>query len=493
MQITKFIRRHFPPLALLLTLSTAYLLTLAPGLTWANNGSDGGDLVSAAYTNGIPHPTGYPTYLLLARLFQWMPVGSLAYRTHLLSAAATVLASLFVYQLVAREMEDGASGAARLAGLTAGFAFGFSPLVWSQAVITEVYALHSLLVAALLFFFIHPPCGDQKNLDLLHGLLMGLTMGNHLTAALLLPFLFFPSQQDNLPPLPGGSASSIIRKLIWLLVGLSIYLTLPLRAGSRPPINWGNPVTLKQFWWLVSGELYRGYYLQFSPAEIWGRMQDVPSFLLHQFGWLGFLLAVAGLIVFFKPSRLYLSTIWVGLVFGVFAILYASGDSDVYFHPASLAFAVWIGLGVGHTLNRIRWKPRFVLCAAGFLLLGYFASRAFGIVGEVDASQDRRAEAFGRQVLAQVPKDALVFVKGDRAVFAVWYFHFALDQRPDMTVIAEELLHFDWYLETLRETYPALAVPGPFPWAQNVADANPDRPVCYVQYTTRTELNCRVP
>jgi hypothetical protein len=98
---------------------------------------------------------------------------------------------------------------------------------------------------------------------------------------------------------------------------------------------------------------------------------------------------------------------------------------------------------------------------------------------------------FGRQVMAEVPNDALVFVKGDRAVFGLWYFHFALNQRPDLVVIAEELLHFDWYQETLQDTYPMLTVPGPFPWPQNVADANPARPKCHVQYIDHAEIECK--
>src|SRR5437879_3085739 len=75
----------------LATLAIAYARTLAPGVTWANDGADSGDLVTAAATLGIAHPTGYPTYLLLARLFQIIPLGDLAARTTLLSAAAGVL------------------------------------------------------------------------------------------------------------------------------------------------------------------------------------------------------------------------------------------------------------------------------------------------------------------------------------------------------------------------------------------------------------------
>ncbi|HMB21839.1 MAG TPA: DUF2723 domain-containing protein, partial [Anaerolineales bacterium] len=81
-----------------------YSLTLAPGLTWANFGSDGGDLIAAAATGGVAHPSGYPLYLLLARLFQVIPIGTLAFRTNLLSATAITLAAILVFELTARSL-----------------------------------------------------------------------------------------------------------------------------------------------------------------------------------------------------------------------------------------------------------------------------------------------------------------------------------------------------------------------------------------------------
>jgi hypothetical protein len=79
MQGIQALRNRLPRLFLMCSLLAIYSSTLAPGLTWANSGSDGGDLIAAAATGGVPHPTGYPLYLLLARLFQILPVGSLAF------------------------------------------------------------------------------------------------------------------------------------------------------------------------------------------------------------------------------------------------------------------------------------------------------------------------------------------------------------------------------------------------------------------------------
>ena len=482
MPLPRTLSRHLPPLLLASLLLGVYLSTLAPELTWANSGSDGGDLITAARTGGIAHPTGYPLYLLLARLFQAIPIGSLAYRTNLMSAVFAALSAVLIYGLVTRVLNLKYGW---LAGLTAGLAFGLAPLVWSQAVITEVYTLQAFLTALILYLYVFPTPRSES----LRGLLLGLAMGNHLTTIFLTPLMFLDFRAV------GGDrarrpASSLTRQLVWFAIGLSLYLTLPLRALTNPPVNWGNPITLKRLWWLVSGELYQSYYLQPHLVEIGGRVPVWASLLVQQFGWLGMLAGVFALVLLFKPTRLYLSTLWIGLAYTIFALLYSSEDSHLYLIPVYLVFAVWIGLGVGDILGRIPSGSRVLLWGAGILIAAYLGFQAFSVAPQVDASKDQRAEMFGRQVMAEVPKEALVFVRGDRAVFTVWYFHFALGQRPDVAVVVEELLHFDWYLETLRYTYPALGVPGPLPWAQNVADANPNRQACFVEYAELAEILC---
>jgi hypothetical protein len=127
------------------------------------------------------------------------------------------------------------------------------------------------------------------------------------------------------------------------------------------------------------------------------------------------------------------------------------------------------------------------------LLIGYLAVQSIAHLSLLDASGDTRAEAFGREVLSAAPQNAILVAKGDQAVFALWYFHFARGERPDLLVLAEDLLHFDWYQENLRATYPSLVVPGPFPWPETIAIANPSRTLCYVQYSDRTEMDCSEP
>jgi hypothetical protein len=170
--------------------------------------------------------------------------------------------------------------------------------------------------------------------------------------------------------------------------------------------------------------------------------------------------------------------------------VYATDDSFMYLIPAFLCFAVWIGLGMGGLMDLSVHRSRYLGAAGGFIFILYLFVLAGSHWNQVDASQDFRAQHFGEEVLARVPADAIVFAKGDKAIFTIWYFHYALGNRPDLAVVVTDLLPFDWYQETLHTNYPNLELPGPFPFAATVAAINPERPVCYIEYTNEAQIDC---
>src|SRR6185503_8880679 len=77
----------------------AYALTLSPTVAWVNLGEDSGDLLAASATLGIPHPTGYPLFVLLGRLATFLPVGSIAFRINLVAALAGAVSVYAVVRL----------------------------------------------------------------------------------------------------------------------------------------------------------------------------------------------------------------------------------------------------------------------------------------------------------------------------------------------------------------------------------------------------------
>ncbi|HEY9151401.1 MAG TPA: DUF2723 domain-containing protein, partial [Anaerolineales bacterium] len=334
------------PLILAGGLACVYLATLAPGLTWANDGADGGDLITAAATGGVAHPTGYPVYLILARLFQRIPVGSHAYRTNLLSALAMVSASLVVYALVKRHLDSQKGLQNFLPALISGFAFGLSPLAWSQAVITEVYALNAFFVVMVIYLASYRvPDKWRRYEDAVLGLILGLGIGVHATIIFLIPVVLLVRLITVSPVVDAKKTfwkgwqldwESAFWTLLWIMIGLIPYLLLPVWASSHPPIDWGDPVTWGREWWLVSGQLYQGYLFSASMMDAWIRIQLWAGFVIGQFGLLGLCIGLLGLTIFFSPSRLLVLTIWGALVYSLFAINYSSTDWYIYLIPTFL-------------------------------------------------------------------------------------------------------------------------------------------------------------
>ena len=130
------------PAALGLASFAVYLRTLAPTVL----PGDAGEFQFAAPLLGVAHPTGYPLYILLGKLWTLLlPWGDLAHRMNLFSAFWAALAVALVY-LVAQQL-TGRPVIAAVAALT----LAFSRTFWAQAVVAEVYALHSFFVAAILY------------------------------------------------------------------------------------------------------------------------------------------------------------------------------------------------------------------------------------------------------------------------------------------------------------------------------------------------------
>ncbi len=487
--------RWCPAVVVATTLSIVYSQTLAPGLSWANQSADGGDLITAAAVGGVAHPPGYPTYLLLVRVFHVLPVGDLAFRSNVFSAWCAVCTALLVVRMV-ETLAGKTNWPTSVSAMLAAVAFGASPLFWSQAVVTEVYTLNTLFAATLLHWSIkHSGTGGLVVgwSGRVEGLLAGVALGNHLTVGVLVVVWLVASGWAAERPV---RVHVLVQRGAWVGVGLLVYLVLPLRAMGHPPVNWGNPSTGEGFWWLVSGQLYRDFALGLPASALVGRVLAWASLLVAQFGVVGVLAGFVGLL-YGGPSEIHrrwgvLSTASM-VVVSFFAITYRTGDSDVYLLPVYLIFAVWVGQGLRWVMGRVgAWRaaatPVITLVVAGALLWPIPRTWA-----QVDASSHHDATGYVEAVLAAAPPNTLVLVASDYEIFALWYAHYACGRRSDIVVVAEPLLPYRWYRDTLREVYPSLRVPPPGAgrWDVRLADWNPTLPICYSNRMERTVCKVR--
>jgi hypothetical protein len=449
MMISTELRRRITCAVVVLLSFLAYLATLAPGLTWAHNGADGGDLAAAVLTGGVPHPPGYPTYMLLGRLFAMLPVGDVAFRLNLFSAVCAALTAgvvfLWLHRWAAPSLGDAVPAAAALT-------LAFSPLLWSQAIITEVYTLNALFVAVLLWLATARPV----NLVLLC-FMLGLGLGNHLSLALLAP---------TLAVLADGALPAWRRRavpcLAALAAGLGVYLYLPLAAISDPAVNWGDVRTFDGLVWMVTAAPYRSYLFGLPLAELPARLSAWSAMLAQQFTWPGVGLLLLGMWDMAATHRRRTLALAVGFaLYSLYSLSYRTDDSFVNLLPAYLLATPWLARGLQRAVQAVHsWlgrygvadRRRWGLAVAVLALLPLWQVQANW--SSLDLSGDAAARDYVESVLGDLPPAALVITASDEQTFALWYGTAA--RRHGALIVDRDLTQFSWYRRQIERRAPDL-------------------------------------
>ena len=155
-----------------------YVATLQPGF---GGPEDTPKFQFLGYVLGTAHPPGYPLYVMLSHLFVQLPLGTVAYRANLFSAAMAALGCGLAYG-IARELSSRRLIAAAAAvGLASGASF------WRSAVFAEVYSLAAVCVAASTLLLLR--WGRRGNSATLLGAVavFAAGLGNHLTIVSTVP------------------------------------------------------------------------------------------------------------------------------------------------------------------------------------------------------------------------------------------------------------------------------------------------------------------
>ena len=409
-----------------------YVRTLAPTVY----GLDSAELTTGAYCLGLVHVPGYPLYLLIGHLFTRLPIGNVGYRMNLMSAffgaLAIALFYLVLYRLCRRP----------LAALSAVLFLAFSFFYWSPAVMTEVYTLHLFMMAALILTVLVWHEQRRPRWLYLLALLLGLSLGNHLATVLLLPGLLYlilvTDHKQLLHP------RRLVAIVLLLVLGLSVYLYLPLRYAAQPPDVGAMQIQIASWQDLlniVSGRVFWGLFFAYDWREIPGQVADYLYCLWGNFLGVGLLLgALGGIALAWTRRHLAASLALIFLANALFYIGYGAGDKRIMFGPTYAVWAIWIGLGYDWFLDKIdsytttsgAWLGRtvvpclFVGLALAALLVNYRYA---------DLSDDRRVYERATQIMDTVEPGAYVLATTWFEVAPLEYLHVVEQRRLDVTVL----------------------------------------------------------
>lgn len=337
-----------------------FIFNLAPTVTYG----DSAEFVIGAYKLTIVHPSGYPLYLLLGKLFTFIPIGDIAYRVNLMSAFFGALTSSMVFLILSELTQS------LLISFISTFTLTFSLTFSYLSTIAEVYTLNAFFVALLIYILLQWNKKGEKKLLFLFSFILGLSLTNHLTILLFLPsfliYFFLNSSKAYL-------RSMDLAKMIFLfLLGLLPYLYIPIVSSSSSEIIfWPKIRSFKEFILFVSGSHFKVWLLNRSIKEFINSISKFISFLLIQFPGLA---TVFGVIGFWRNKKEYKKEfILLFLMFFVlflFGINYRIEDIHHFYLPCYLIFSIWIGFGILWLWKRTpqQKKYRILFISTIFLL-----------------------------------------------------------------------------------------------------------------------------
>ncbi|NUN12222.1 MAG: DUF2723 domain-containing protein [Myxococcales bacterium] len=425
-----------------------FLWSCVPGLYW----KDAGELTTAGFVLGVPHPTGFPTYMLFAKLASMIPVGNVAFRVTMVSViCASVAVGACVYSVtkIAERLKPPTISSISVwigAILSVGILLQ-SPTFDLISTTAEVYSPLAMAITLSLAVFVawtHDP--DAPYLRWFLYFIAAFGVGTHILATPILVLLVMM--------VVASISTAAKRRYLGLdarflvagaITAPLVYLYLPLTALADPFWNWGDPTTLDRFVAHVSGASIRMAFADSMGIHSWATTQ----MWLEQY-WLQ-LWEGATWLIFFGIFGLY--AVWrsnqkkfaAALVF-IWAI---DGAFSVWVNPmgivdrqtavpsivVSTILSAYGGVWLYHVICIKAPKSALIrsICLTSLAIL--LALPTISAPDRPTRKNDQYADLVGHAILQQTAPGGRLFVASDDMSAALAYLTAVDGARPDVAVI----------------------------------------------------------
>lgn len=440
--------------------------------TYSVFGGDGGDLISAAFLRGVPHPPGFPLYTFIAYLLTKLPLYTVAWRVALLSSIPSALTLVILFLIFKQFFKNKWLVAVSL--LTVGFTYPF----WEFAITVEVYALNTLFSVLLIYLLLLWSNSKKNKYLYIFLFLAGVAFSHHQLILFLFPgFVYWIYLNRKL--LPQNKLKLFISAPVLFILGLFPYLYAYLAAKSFPWLMWSNPYNFSN---LVKLFLKESYGIVYSGGEftktIQARLLEFPAyfiFLLEDFTIVGILVITTGLIYqLFKRQKTAVFFFLLWLFSGPLLYFYAgfyimhSFRVAIYeqflgFSYIFIAFFLCQGLIVIKNLlqsffNKILSQPKYVSEPLIIVFLFIYPLTIFYINYPKLAilKNDFTAENLGRDILNTTGNKGILFLSRDTSLFDSQYVYYIEGNRADLKIFHLERFLMDEYKPLITKYYPEL-------------------------------------
>lgn len=467
-----------------------FMAALHPTIT----AGDSGEIAAAAFSLGIPHPSGYPLYASIAKSFTHaLPLGNMAYRVNIVSAMFGAASCWMIYLITLKIVGAGLAPAKegqpqglplRLPAFFAAASLALSHEFWYRSTVAEVYTLNAFLVLLIVYVLlvwrgknsgqwsvvngqergsrIGTVLGGIANSRLLYfaAFLLGLGIGNHHTIVLIIPgailFILWSVIGSQKAKVTLIVHCSLL--IAFFLFGTSIYLYLPVRSFKNPFMDWGDPQNLHNFMDVFTRKSYLPQEMGMGWEVFVKQLKTFDP--LHEFTFIGVLFGLIGMWGLWKANRVAATMLLSTFILTSYGLILLAGSStkdvDVFkkfYLPAYAVFSIMIGVGMAtgmaHGAGRIAsyaLRPLlYALC--GVSLIWQFSTH----FPRTANAANYLAYDYGMNELKSLRTGSVYINKGNIKTFPLWYLQGVERYREDIKLVAAYFLTQGWHTkETLR-------------------------------------------
>lgn len=454
-------------LVFLVTISL-HILSVAPGITL----EDSGELSTALHFYGIPHPPGYPLYVLLGGLFVNLSATHGALMANLFSVLLASISSVVILYFYI----NFSSGYLNIKRTTSSYVIAaisvlaiiFAPHVFRQSIIAEVYSLQLLLVTLSLIFFTKYLTEKKKiNLNLFL-IFSGLCFSNHhiylpLFLALI-SILFFNKSFFRI--------KNIFTSILFFSLGISVNFFTLFRAKESPVLNWGEPDSIYALFHTLTRAQYAPHI-----HRTWDQLieqlreqgihifYNIPIYFLFPAIFFLVLSYIEKRKLFYLLSIMLIATGPIAVSMVNFKIpteanylyLEISNLISVFF---TTHYLIW-GLIIFLSFQFLNHKTKLYLKYSSYFVALLMFAGTINVVITSLKKEDKSKYNFASELVynyqvAAENKKSLVFTNWDPFTFPSFYYQLVENKYKDLYVVDLELLKGPWYIKSVVKWYPNL-------------------------------------
>lgn len=405
------------------------------------NAGDASEFLVASNMLSVPHPSGFPGYILILKISSFIPFGNLGFKAGIVSCFFGALCAVsFVYILSDIKVK---LSVAFCMSVTLVFGFSF----FTQSIIIKYYSLNTFLISIIFIMGYKSLIEYKAEYQYTIFFLLGMaTILHHLVFFIGLSMLFISVY----------NFKNFIRRMpvsvLYMFSGFILNVYLLIRSKEGVPYYYGRVVDLKSFLDIF----LRRQYGEASTGEIIKRgfdfsdklfhaVNNVTDLLIKEYGVLFLLLFFLGMIVFFlKDKKMFFYWFLSFLGFTVFLglITYSRKDLSVrdifivghqYYLPCMFFYMIPCAILINHIYDIVKSQKMYKILSVFLLVIPI--ALLFNRTLDSFQAANYIMPNYIKDSLFTVPVKSYMIMTGDIDGFSSWYMKSVGRFRDDICVL----------------------------------------------------------